>query len=109
MIIEVIAAFFVAYSFGILFNIKGKYLIIAGGGGAIGWFLYKFCMQIGIAETSSLFIASIGFSIYCDQAASHSQLEHPLESFVKLFQFLSLVVKNKSINDFIHFPSQNCI
>ena len=60
MIIEVIAAFFVAYSFGILFNIKGKYLIIAGGGGAIGWFLYKFCMQIGIAETSSLFIASIG-------------------------------------------------
>ena len=28
MIIEVIAAFFVAYSFGILFNIKGKYLII---------------------------------------------------------------------------------
>ena len=43
------------------------------------------------------------------QAASHSQLEHPLESFVKLFQFLSLVVKNKSINDFIHFPSQNCI
>lgn len=51
MIIEVIAAFFVAYSFGILFNIKGKYLIIAGGCGAIGWFLYKFCMQIGIAET----------------------------------------------------------
>ena len=34
---------------------------------------------------------------------------HPLKSFVKLFQFLSLVVKNKSINDFIHFPSQNCI
>ena len=69
MIIEVIAAFFVAYSFGILFNIKGKYLIIAGGGGAIGWFLYKFCMQIGIAETSSLFIASIGFSIYCETCA----------------------------------------
>lgn len=69
MIIEVIAAFFVAYSFGILFNIKGKYLIIAGGGGAIGWFLYKFCMQIGIAETSSLFIASIVFSIYCETCA----------------------------------------
>ena len=41
MIIEVIASFFVAYSFGILFNIKGKYLIIAGVGGSIGWFLYK--------------------------------------------------------------------
>ena len=43
------------------------------------------------------------------QAAFHSQPEHPLESFVKLFQFLSLIVKNKSINDFIHFPSQNRI
>lgn len=69
MLIEVIAAFFVAYSFGILFNIKGKYLIIAGCGGAIGWFLYKFCIQIGICETSSLFIASVGFSIYCETCA----------------------------------------
>ena len=43
------------------------------------------------------------------QAAFHSQPEHPLKSFVKLFQFLSLIVKNKSINDFIHFPSQNRI
>lgn len=69
MIIEVIASFFVAYSFGILFNIKGKYLIIAGVGGAIGWFLYKFCMQISIGESFSLFIASIGFSIYCETCA----------------------------------------
>lgn len=69
MIIEVIASFFVAYSFGILFNIKGKYLIIAGVGGSIGWFLYKFCMQINIRESFSLFIASIGFSIYCETCA----------------------------------------
>ena len=69
MIIEVIASFFVAYSFGILFNIKGKYLIIAGFGGSIGWFLYKFCVQISLGESFSLFIASIGFSIYCESCA----------------------------------------
>lgn len=69
MIIEVIASFFVAYSFGILFNIKGKYLIIAGVGGSIGWFLHKFCMQISLGESFSLFIASIGFSIYCETCA----------------------------------------
>lgn len=69
MIIEVIASFFVAYSFGILFNIKGKYLIIAGFGGSIGWFLHKFCMQISLGESFSLFIASIGFSIYCETCA----------------------------------------
>lgn len=69
MIIEVISSFFVAYSFGILFNIKGKYLIIAGVGGSIGWFLYKFCVQISLGESFSLFIASIGFSIYCESCA----------------------------------------
>lgn len=69
MIIEIIAAFFVAYSFGILFNIKGKYLLVAGGGGAVGWFLYKFFLQIGIGESSSLFIAAIGFSAYCETCA----------------------------------------
>ena len=69
MLIEVIASFFVAYSFGILFNIKGKYLVIAGLGGAVGWFLYKYCLRFGLGESSSLFIASIGFSIYCETCA----------------------------------------
>lgn len=50
MLIELIAAFFVSYSFGILFNIKGKYLIIAGGGGSLGWFLYKICLYFGFAK-----------------------------------------------------------
>lgn len=69
MLIEIIAAFFAAYAFGILFNIKGKYLIIAGIGGGFGWFLYKVCIQIGFVESSALFIASIGFSIYCETCA----------------------------------------
>lgn len=73
MIIEIFAAFFVAYSFGILFNIKGKYLLIAGLGGSIGWFLYKFSLQIQFSESLSLFIASLGFSIYCETCARISK------------------------------------
>jgi len=69
MLIEIIAAFFAAYAFGILFNIKGKYLIIAGIGGGFGWFLYKMGLQIGLVDSSSLFIASVGFSIYCETCA----------------------------------------
>lgn len=69
MFLEVIAAFFVAYTFGILFNIKGRYLTLAGIGGSIGWFIYKFSLFCGISESISLFMASIGFSIYCESAA----------------------------------------
>lgn len=69
MIMEVICAFFVAYSFGILFNIKDKYLYIAGGGGAIAWFFYKFLLNLGAFESTSLFVASIIFSIYAEVCA----------------------------------------
>lgn len=69
MLIEVIAAFFVAYGFGYLFNIKGKYLILAGIGGSIGWFAYKLSLYFYISESLSFFISAIFFSIYCEVAA----------------------------------------
>ena len=69
MIIEVIASFFVAFSFGILFNVKGKYLYVAGIGGALGWFVYKVCLNYGLGDSSSLFISAVIFSIYCEVCA----------------------------------------
>lgn len=69
MIIEIIASFFVAYSFGVLFNIKGKHLTIAGFGGAIGWLVYKLGLLFGIGDSLSLFIAALCFSIYCEVSA----------------------------------------
>ncbi|MGL5345760.1 MAG: threonine/serine exporter family protein [Peptostreptococcaceae bacterium] len=69
MLIEVIASFFVAYSFGVLFNIKGKYLIVAGFGGSIGWFFYKLGLLMGLSDSGSLFIAALIFSTYCEISA----------------------------------------
>ncbi|SCH90026.1 MULTISPECIES: threonine/serine exporter family protein [unclassified Romboutsia] len=69
MIIEVIMAFGVGLSFGLLFNVKGKYLYIAGIGGALGWFTYKLCLSQGLGDSSSLFLSAIVFSIYCEICA----------------------------------------
>ena len=66
MIIEVISAFFAAFSFGILFNVKGKYLYVAGIGGALGWLVYKVCLNYGVGDSSSLFLSAVIFSIYCE-------------------------------------------
>ena len=41
ILIETVAAYGVAVGFGILFNIRGRTLRVAGVGGAIGWFVYK--------------------------------------------------------------------
>lgn len=69
MIIEVIAASLTAFSFGVLFNIKGKRLIVACLGGGLGWLVYKLCLNYCIAEAPSYFISAICFSIYCEVCA----------------------------------------
>lgn len=69
MFIEVISAFFVALSFGFLFNIKGKYLFLAGIGGSIGWFTYKLALSFNFSDSFSMFICAISFSLYCEICA----------------------------------------
>lgn len=69
MIIEVIAASLAAFSFGVLFNIKGRRLIVACVGGGLGWFVYKLCLGYQIGEIASYFISAICFSVYCEVCA----------------------------------------
>ncbi|MGL5245763.1 MAG: threonine/serine exporter family protein [Sarcina sp.] len=66
---EIIASFLATIGFGIIFNIKGKNLIFAGFGGVLGWIVYKFALFYGISDISSMFLASISFSIYSEICA----------------------------------------
>ena len=69
MLIEVISAFFVAMSFGFLFNIKGKYLFLAGIGGSIGWFVYKLALSFNYSDNFSMFLCAVSFSLYSEICA----------------------------------------
>ncbi|WP_288221142.1 threonine/serine exporter family protein [uncultured Clostridium sp.] len=80
MIIEVIAAFISSFAFGIVFNIKGKNLFFAALCGALGWFVYKLSLKLGITDTTSLFLASLALSIYSEIFARI--LKTPVTSFV---------------------------
>ena len=44
------SSFLASLGFGILFNIKGKNLILAGIGGAIGGMVYKLVLFLGGSE-----------------------------------------------------------
>lgn len=80
MILEVIAAFISTFAFGIVFNIKGKNLFYAALCGALGWFVYKFSLMIGVANTTSLFLASLALSTYSEVYARI--LKTPVTTFV---------------------------
>lgn len=58
-----IASFLASLGFGILFNIKGKNLILAGLTGVVGGVLYKCCLYFGFGELYANFIGSLGLAL----------------------------------------------
>lgn len=66
MILNSFYAFLSSLGFGILFNIRGKNLIIASIGGGLGWFAYLLISNLQPSISFSLFIASMVVSIYSE-------------------------------------------
>ena len=60
------SSFLASLGFGILFNIKGKNLILAGIGGAIGGMVYKLVLFLGGSELIAMFSGSVVFSLYSE-------------------------------------------
>ncbi|MGY0394602.1 threonine/serine exporter family protein [Fusobacterium sp.] len=66
VIIEIIAAAGSTFAFGIIFNLKGKKLIYASIGGAIGWAIYILFKYSGNSDPVSFFYSSVGLTIYSE-------------------------------------------
>lgn len=73
-------SFMGSLAFCVLFNIRGKNLIIGSLGGAIAWFIYLILINLHYSVTYSLFMASIGISIYSEILARI--MKTPVTTFV---------------------------
>ncbi len=80
MMIQTLGAFIATFGFGVMFNIKGDKLIAAAFGGALGYFIYDCCLNSGLGDPLSLFIASAGFTIYGELLAR--KLKTPVTLFI---------------------------
>ncbi len=69
MFIETLAAAVGTLAIAIIFNIRGKNLIIASIGGALGWLSYKFFLGHGLTKVTSMFISSLIISVYSETCA----------------------------------------
>ena len=65
----IIASFVASLGFGVLFNIQGNKLLLAGIGGSIGGGVYSFILYQGYSEMIAMFFASIAFSLYSEVIA----------------------------------------
>ncbi|MEF2782108.1 MAG: threonine/serine exporter family protein [Clostridium sp.] len=61
-----IASFFASLGFGVLFNIRGKKLILAGIAGSIGGVVYHVALLYGFSELSAMFLGSMALSLYSE-------------------------------------------
>lgn len=66
LFIEILASAGSTLAFGVLFNLKGKKLIAASIGGAIGWIIFICFKYNGTSEPGSFFLSAVGITIYSE-------------------------------------------
>ena len=66
MLLGIIGSFFAALGFGVLFNIKGKNLVLAAIGGMLGATMYRLAQEFGCGEMASMLLGSVSLSLYAE-------------------------------------------
>lgn len=66
MFVVAFSSFIATLGFGILFNIKGRNLLLASIGGMLGSIVYTCCLDALMNEVTALFLASVCFSLYSE-------------------------------------------
>jgi uncharacterized membrane protein YjjB (DUF3815 family) len=69
MILATLYSFLASLGFAIVFNIRGKNILIASIGGSFSWFIYLLMQNLHNSNTVSLFVAAFLVSIYSEVMA----------------------------------------
>lgn len=80
MFLTTLYAFVGSFGFGIIFNIKGKNLIIAALGGGLSWLTYQLCINANLSQPTALFIATLIVSTYAEYMAK--LMKSPVTIFI---------------------------
>lgn len=79
--IKIVGSSFIAsLGFAIIFNIRGNKVFVAAIAGSIGSCIHYLMIQNGVSSMLSLFLASMGFSLYSEVCAR--KLKTPVTTFV---------------------------
>lgn len=80
MLMSGFSAFLASLGFGVIFNVKGRHLLVAALCGGIGGFTYALALTFNTSETISLMIGSICLSLASELAAR--RMKSPVTTFL---------------------------
>lgn len=66
ILIELVTIIISSLSFGIIFNIRGRNLILSALGGILSWAVYTFTADYFTSEIPRYIIAASSISLYCE-------------------------------------------
>ena len=79
-IIQILTGFIGSLGFAILFNIKGKRLLVAALGGLISWSLFLVLNHLGLNDAVNYFLVALTVSLYAEIMAR--VLKTPTTTFI---------------------------
>lgn len=104
MILNTLYASIATLGFGILFNIKGKKLIIATIGGGLSWFIYLFFLHFHTSQLLCYFLAALVCSIFSETMARINKT--PVTTFI-VCGIIPLVPGGGMYNTMLEFTRGN--
>jgi len=69
MVIQVVVGALAALGFSVLFNVRGRKILLAALGGVAGWLVYLLVRRFGGSPVLATFVASVGIGLYAELVA----------------------------------------
>jgi uncharacterized membrane protein YjjB (DUF3815 family) len=69
MLIQVVVGALAALGFSVLFNVRGRKIVLAALGGVAGWLVYLLVRRFGGSPVLATFVASVGIGLYAELVA----------------------------------------
>jgi uncharacterized membrane protein YjjB (DUF3815 family) len=80
MVVQVIAGALAALGFSVLFNVRGRKILLAAVGGLAGWLIHLLVRRFGGSPVLATFVASVGIGLYAELLAGLAG--HPATLFI---------------------------
>lgn len=80
MALQVIVGALAALGFSVLFNVRGRKILLAALGGVAGWLVHLLVRRLGASPVLATFVASVGIGLYAELVARLAG--HPATLFI---------------------------
>ena len=109
LIIEAVAMLLSSAAFGIIFNIRGKHLVLSVMGGILSWAVYTFTAGLFSNDIPQYILAAAAISLYCEILARITKTPVPVYLVVGIIPLVPGALIFRTMLAFINADAESFI